>query len=61
MDIILTDGYREHEVMDVLGRGSVIGANNVVKGELWYYECINSTTQSNKCISLSWATIQQVM
>lgn len=61
MDIVLTDGYDHQVVMDVLGRGSVLGVNNIIKGEQWYYECVNSNLESNKCLSLPWSAIHQVM
>lgn len=37
IDIIITDGTEVHMTLDLLGRGSVIGANYILSQEKWYY------------------------
>ena len=41
IDIQISDGYENTETLDVLGRGSVIGFNNILNKEMWYYAAIN--------------------
>jgi CRP-like cAMP-binding protein len=37
IDIVISDGYQNHQVLDILGKGSIIGANFVLKKEKWIY------------------------
>ena len=37
LDIIITDGRNYEQTLDVLGPGSILGQNFVLKGEKWPY------------------------
>ena len=47
IDIVLTDGFDRHQVLDICGRGSILGSNYVLCGNPWSYEAIN---HSNGCV-----------
>jgi len=54
---VITDGYDNHQILDVLGRGSIMGANIVLREEKWPYSCINNAFQTAKIIHISTNTI----
>ena len=43
IDIMITDGYDQHQRLDVLGKGSIIGSNFILLGERWFCTAINNT------------------
>jgi len=53
IDIQISDGYKHNETLDILGRGSVLGFNNILNKEMWYYRAVNKTITSCKVIKIS--------
>lgn len=53
IDIVLCDGDMHSKVLDILGKGSIIGPNFVLKQEPWSYEAINNSTLTVKVIRIS--------
>lgn len=58
IDIVLSDGYQNHQVLDILGKGSIIGANFVLKKEKWVYSAINNTTMTVRVLKISHNLLQ---
>ena len=58
VDIIMTDGYDNHQVLDVLGKDSIMGNNIVLKGDLqWPFAAINNTHFTTKVIMINYNLI----
>lgn len=53
IDIVVSDGYKNHQVLDILGKDSIIGANFVLKQEPWCYEAVNNSTITVKILKLN--------
>ena len=53
IDVVISDGYQNSQVLDILGKGSIIGANFVLKQEIWSYEAINNSSLTVKVIRIS--------
>lgn len=57
LDIVISDGYSNHKVLDVLGKGSFIGMNFVLKSEIWYYKAVNNSTITCKIMKIRMSAI----
>ena len=53
VDIVITDGTANKQVLDVLGKGSVIGMNNILKAQKWSFQAVNDTRITARCIRIS--------
>ena len=58
LDIIVTDGHCHQKVMDVLGKGSVIGQDYMIANEMWHYEAVVSSPQSVKILTINYSMIK---
>ena len=43
IDIVITDGGSRNQTLDVLGKGSIIGPNFVLRKSKWFYKAVNKT------------------
>ena len=53
IDIVITDGGQNSQVLDILGKGSVLGSNFVFKSEQWAYRAVNQTEITACAIKVS--------
>lgn len=53
IDIVLSDGYTNHETLDSIGKGSIIGANMVLKQEKWPYLGVNNSPETVKALCIN--------
>lgn len=53
IDIVVSDGYKFQEILDVLGKDSIIGANFVLKQEVWAYEAVNNSNMTVKFMRIN--------
>ena len=58
VDIVITDGGDKKQVLDVLGKGSVIGMNNVLVTEKWTFRAVNDTRITARAIKISLKTLK---
>ena len=42
IDIVVSDGYVNSHILDILGKDSIIGSNFVLKQEPWCYEALKT-------------------
>lgn len=54
---MLSDGYRNHDILDHIGKGSILGPNMVLKQEPWPYHAINSSFVTCKVLCISYAIV----
>ena len=52
IDIVLTDGFDNNQVLDVCGRGSMMGFNFILSGERWIYRAINHSNDYVHVLSI---------
>lgn len=57
IDIVLSDGYDQHCILDQIGKGSIIGPNMVLKREKWPYQGINNSIMTCKVLCIDYATV----
>lgn len=60
IDIVISDGYAHHKVLDVLGKGSFIGISSVLKEETWAYKAVNNSTLTTRVLIVSNHAIQSM-
>lgn len=60
VDIVVTDGYFNSNVMDVLGKGSTLGSDFMITKETWHFEAIVSSLRSAKIITIPFTTIKML-
>lgn len=53
IDIVVSDGFYNHQILDILGKDSIIGSNFVLKQEPWCYEAINNSTITVKVLRIN--------
>lgn len=58
IDIILSDGYDQHAVLDTVGKGSIIGPNMILKQEKWPYYGVNSYVHTCKALCINYSIIE---
>lgn len=57
LDIVISDGYSNHKVLDVLGKGSFLGMNFILKSEIWYYKAVNNSTITSRILKVKMSAI----
>ena len=57
VDIVISDGYANSKVLDVLGKGSFIGSNHVLKAEYWFYRALNNSTVTTRVLKVKFNAI----
>ena len=60
LDIVISDGYLHHKVLDVLGKGSFIGMNFVLKNEMWFYKAMNNSTITSRILKIKLSVIENL-
>ena len=60
LDIVISDGYANHRVLDVLGKGSFIGNNFILKQEMWFYKAVNNSTCTTRILKVDLSVIQML-
>lgn len=60
VEIALTDNIN-YEMMDMMGKGSVIGINNVLVKEKWCYKAISRSSESTSVIKIPKAIVESLM
>jgi len=53
VQIDLVNGDEDSQMIDIMGRGSILGYNNVLKGEEWVYRAIAKSTSSTILLMIS--------
>lgn len=50
--VAMTDGTQSH-FLDAMGRGSILGLNNIIKGNEWAFNAISCSSKSTQvyCVS----------
>ena len=59
LQINLTNGYKERQ-LDIMGQGSVIGSNFVIRGDIWYYNCVSVSREKTILIQIPQSTIYKL-
>ena len=57
IDIRITDGMYLYETLDLLGPGSIIGCNYMLKKERWPYLAINTLVSTCRVMKISYKQI----
>lgn len=57
IDIVISDGYYKCQILDILGKDSIIGANFVLKQEPWCYNAVNNSSITVKVLRISYNLI----
>jgi len=52
VDIVISDGFRNTTILDVLGKGSVLGQSYVISKEKWFYKAVNNSILTAKIIQI---------
>ena len=53
VEIDLINADEDPHMIDIMGRGSILGYNNVIKGEQWVYRAIAKSSHSTILIKIS--------
>ena len=53
IDIVISDGSSNRQVLDSLGRGSVLGMSFILKHEQWVYQALNNTSMTAHVIKIN--------
>ena len=57
---MISDGYQNHRVLDVLGKGSFIGMNFALMSEMWYYRIENNSTPTVRILKIKMSIIDDL-
>lgn len=60
VDIVINDGFLLSERLDSLGKGSILGMNNVLTSEPWFCRAVNQTTQTVKVIKIKHSALMKL-
>lgn len=61
IDTVLTDGADNIQVLDIVGKGSVLGIDNVLTYDLWAFRAVNNTRMTACLLAIGHRTLDYLM